>query len=372
MRQKSDYQIYPRKLKSGKTVYYYYAYDHRGKRISKSTGQTSLTAARNWVSRQLKAGRLVTSGAVRFGDWARDWWIWGKCPYIETRRGSIGQAHANMQRINLTKHILPYFQNMRLETITPGDIEAWISSLTKNGKSASLVNHCLRTLGTMLSEAERLQQIGYNPARTVRSIPEPKKQRKLLTLEEVAKLFDEKNYAKYWKKHILHYTINLLAASTGLRLGELLALRVEDCHENYVHPTGSWSAQYGLTGDSEQKRHERYVPIPDKTAAKLQELCSTMGSGWVFTSNNETPIAHRTVSTYYHATLERAGIDSKARGLSFHSWRHWFNTTMRSLGVADDKLRNVTGHQSAQMTDRYTSYRPEDFADVRLIQDRLF
>jgi integrase len=372
MRQKSDYQLYPRSLKSGKKVYYYYAYDHTGKRRGKSTGQTTLSAARNWVNRQLKQGNLVTSGAVRFSDWARDWWIWDKCGYIKSCRGAIGRMHADQQRWYLTTYILPYFQAMKLENIGPSDVEAWIAKLQRDGRSANMINHCLRTLNTMFNEAERLEHVTRNPARTVRRLREPKKEIKLLTVEEVGKLFADENYATFWSSHIVHYTLNLMAASTGLRMGELQALTVDNCYPDHIHVVGSWTRHYGVVGDSEQKRHERYVPLPSVTAAKLQQLCNKMGGGWVFTVNRTEPVNHSTIAQFFRRTMERAGIDAKGRGLSFHSWRHWFNTTMRSHGVDGSKLRGLTGHQSEQMTDRYTDYRPEDFADVKQIQDTLF
>lgn len=372
MRNKADYQLYPRTHKSGKKVFYYYAYDFTGRRISKSTGQTTETAARNWVNLQIKAGKLITSGSIRFGDWARDWWVWGKCKYIESRRGMIGHSHADLQRWYLVTYIIPHFENAKLEEISPGDVEQWIGKMLREGKSPSLVNHCLRTFNTMLNEAERLEHVTRNPARTVRRIPEPKKERKLLTTDEVGKLFAEENYQKYWHSHIVHYTINLLAASTGLRMGELQALTVDNCFPDHIHVVGSWTRNHGLVGDSEQKRHERYVPIPSVTSEKLSHLCDTMQSGFVFSVNRKEPINHSSIAQFYRETTTRAGIDAKARGLSFHSWRHWFNTVMRSQGVADAKLRDLTGHRSELMTDRYTDFRPEDFADVKLIQDSLF
>ena len=372
MRQKADYQIYPRSLPSGKKVYYYYAYDHRGKRRPKSTGQTSLTAARNWVNLQLKQGALITSGSTLFADWAADWWIWDRCEYIKSRRGTIGHTHADSQRLLLDKYVLPFFERMKLEAIGPGDIERWIASMATDGKSASVINHSLRTLNTMLNEAERLEYIARNPARTVRRLPEQRKQKRLLTAEEVGDLFDEKNYQKYWKGHIVHYTINLLAASTGLRMGELQALTIDNVYPDHIHVAGSWSRKYGIVGDSEQKRHERDAPIPAKTSAQLKILCDTMGSGWLFTVNRGEPINHSSILKFYRDVLHRAGIDTGARGLTFHSWRHWFNTMMRAQRVPDSMLREVTGHHSAQMTDRYTSFQLEDFTDIVKAQNGRF
>jgi len=222
-RAKSEYQLYPRTHPSGKKIWYVYTYDKQGKRVGRSTGHTTKTAAERWVKLKMQRGEIAPGSADRFGVWAADWWIWGKCKYIQSRRGQVGHSHADTQRAYLVTHITPYFKNMRIDAIGPQDVETWVSDMLANGKSASMVNHCLRTLNVMFNEAERLELITRNPARTVRRLPEPKKRRVLLTVAEVADLFDDKNYRAYWHENNLHYTINLVAASTGLRLGEIQA-----------------------------------------------------------------------------------------------------------------------------------------------------
>jgi len=51
--------------------------------------------------------------------------------------------------------------------------------------------------------------------------------RGILTLEEVKRLFDESTINEVWGGSLTHFTINLLAASTGLRAGEIQVLRSE-------------------------------------------------------------------------------------------------------------------------------------------------
>lgn len=64
--------------------------------------------------------------------------------------------------------------------------------------------------------------------------------------------------------------------------------------------------------------------------------------------------------------------DSRKRNIRFHSWRYWFNTAMRSHAIPDAKLRELTGHQGAEMTERYTSFDLSHYQDVRSIQESLF
>jgi hypothetical protein len=73
----NDFTLYFRVVPSGKRVVYYYAYDEDGNRLhGKSTGETSLTAARLKCNRLLKAGVLVSKrGHIpTFAEYAVDWW----------------------------------------------------------------------------------------------------------------------------------------------------------------------------------------------------------------------------------------------------------------------------------------------------------
>ena len=64
--------------------------------------------------------------------------------------------------------------------------------------------------------------------------------------------------------------------------------------------------------------------------------------------------------------------DQVERNITFHSWRHWLNSTLRAHGVADDITRKVTGHGTAEMTENYTEYKPEDYAPVAAVQREVF
>jgi len=369
---KQDYTLFTRTLPTGKKVVYYQYYDENGKRQKRSTGQRTKPAARNWLNKKIERGELKPTASILFGAWAATWWVWDKCAYIKSRRGAVGRTHADIQRIYLTTHILPFFEKMRLAEIGPSDVERWVSKLLKDGKTASMVNHCLRTLNVMMNEAERLELIHRNPARTVRRLQEERRQKGILTLEEAGDLFADENYAKYWNGNIVHYTINLTAASTGLRMGELQAIRVENVHDAYLHITHAWTRKYGLVESSRTKNHARFVPLPERTYSRIRELCDHCGEGFIFRFLEDTPVAYGTIQQFYKEALKRAKIDHAGRHITFHSWRHFFNTAMRAEKVPDAILRAVTGHRTEQMTEQYTSFQLEHYADVINAQKKLF
>jgi integrase len=81
------------------------------------------------------------------------------------------------------------------------------------------------------------------------------------------------------------------------------------------------------------------------------------------------------VTRWLYAALERIGVseyERKARNLTFHSWRHFFNSVMRARAVPAPVLQRVTGHASAEMLERYTHFSHQDFQQIAEIQEGLF
>jgi integrase len=99
------------------------------------------------------------------------------------------------------------------------------------------------------------------------------------------------------------------------------------------------------------------------------------GEGYVFSENGgESPVTAEKIARQYVLALKRIGINHEEkmkRQLSFHSWRHFFNTLLRMSDVADSKVQSVTGHRSMRMTERYTHFDTRQFNEIRDVQETL-
>jgi integrase len=92
------------------------------------------------------------------------------------------------------------------------------------------------------------------------------------------------------------------------------------------------------------------------------------------TDGGKTPVGRAVSYNRFLSALKAIGIDKKEmtrRGLTFHKWRHFFNTTLRMGNVADSKVRELTGHKTAGMTEHYTHFDPREFGDVKKIQESM-
>jgi integrase len=274
----------------------------------------------------------------------------------------------------------PFFENILLTDINQETVEKWFVYMAakkvkdRSGNEKTLKNssiHCgLFTLKTMMAEAARRKLITHNLIEKAREPKVEEKELEILKLSEVKALFPEK-WEAVWDNKLV-YLANKYMAFTGMRLGEMLGLRGEYIHSDYIRVCG----QYGKTGFTKTKTGEsRDIPITGAMRYELQELIDLNGEGYLISNNGgKTPISRTFLYAGYKAALERAGIDKtqrEKRGLTVHSWRHFFNTLLRASDIADGKVRKVTGHKSMKMTEHYTHFDSREFTDVRMVQERL-
>ena len=106
------------------------------------------------------------------------------------------------------------------------------------------------------------------------------------------------------------------------------------------------------------------------------ELKGETSAGYLFsTDGGHTPIYYRAITDNLYRALKSIGINEKdrqERNITFHSWRHFFNSLLRSKGVTDSKLQRLTGHKTLEMTDHYTHFDLSDYGDVLEIQEGTF
>jgi integrase len=157
------------------------------------------------------------------------------------------------------------------------------------------------------------------------------------------------------------YTGNLLACTTGLRLGEVLALRREDIEERTLNVRHSWSNHDGLK--CPKNGETRRVPLLPEVRGKLLALADSNPhgpEGFIFYGMFEDkPAVPKVLLNGLQDTLAEIGIAAKDRGIVFHSWRHYYAARMADRMTADQVSR-VTGHKSRAIYEEYADHITEE------------
>jgi integrase len=158
----------------------------------------------------------------------------------------------------------------------------------------------------------------------------------------------------------------LTAAFTGLRRGELFALRWRDVDFNssVIRVRASYAAG-AVTSPKSGK--VRSVPMAPDVAAALARLGArtefTGDDDLVFVGSTGSFLGSSALRRRYDAALKRAGL----RQLRFHDLRHTFGTRM--IGTADiRRVQEWMGHSDIQTTMRYLHYAPRE-EDAALVAD---
>jgi len=382
-RYKEPFTLYTRTNASGKEVYYYRTYDENGKRTTgRSTGLISKPAAKLFCMNLFKEGKLVPKQTETFADFSEDFWVWDKCTYIlrcnnlKKDKKSVSREHARTERGYLVNHIQPYFDNRKLTSIRKEDIEDFIIYLRKNKPlAAGSVNHIIKIVKIMTAEALRRKLIYEDPSKEISYMDADEQERGILTLDEVAKLLHPSNMNIFWEGCPVTYAMNVLAAVTGMRRGELLGLLNKNVHPDHILVSKSFGA---ITGIKHRTKglDDRHSPISPDVYKLLQQVMEGGPEGYTFSFHNGSKhYPENKILPYFKSALKRMGIseeERKERNIVFHSWRHTFNTILLLKKITVPKIQAVVGHKDNRMTDNYSHFQLQDFNDVLDVQAEIF
>jgi integrase len=159
------------------------------------------------------------------------------------------------------------------------------------------------------------------------------------------------------------------AAYTGLRLGELRALRWRDIDWTgavvHVRRNAPTSAPAGEKEKAPKSGRARTVPLSD-AAARTAEALSRRGQ-WtqpgdrVFPSPSGEAIDDGKVRDAFYAALAAAGLGAmreKDEPITFHDLRHSFGTTCAVAGIPEVTIQSWMGHADGSTTKRYMHHAP--------------
>lgn len=350
------------------------------------TGKTDKEEAREWAIQQVRdaaVGSLRKPKPKTFEEWAAPWWKFDTCPYIGEKLANgfnISKAYAESRRCYLDQHLVPEFGKKKLSELTPAMFRDYKMRLFKEGKYApGTINKIIGTARIMFNYAFTMQEVADNPVKAVKELKENPRERGTIELDELARLFGPAAKAHIWNGELRHYTLNLIAADCGLRLGECQALRVQDIDPiGFLRVEHSWDDRHGM--NAPKWNSKRIVPLTRQVREAIEELLALNRWGdpqpedvLFWGADRVTPLTKTSVLKQFKNALGRIGITEEqreARNLVFHSWRHTFNSYVRGK-VPDEQLRRVTGHRSEAMSDRYDHTRFEHLQDVLAVQERL-
>lgn len=131
-------------------------------------------------------------------------------------------------------------------------------------------------------------------------------------------------------------TLILLLIYTGMRIGELFALRMENCHDGYV-----------IGGEKTEAGRNRVIPIPEVIRGRYAQLrAAAAGKERLVDGYTGNRRADQFRKRDYYPLLEALRIPKRTP----HATRHTFTSMAVAAGVKPEPLQKILGHSDYSTT----------------------
>ena len=234
-----------------------------------------------------------------------------------------------------------------LSALTPEIIGSYRDARLAEGRSGSTVRLELALLSHLFTVTLREWGMGL-PANPVLLVRKPKTARRERRLEGG----EQERLMRAVRAHgnPLLAWVTELALETVAREMELLSLRVQDVHLDRRIAT------FADTKNNES----RTIPLSRRAVEILREALDypREGTDLIFPGEPGRDGGRRpyTIGKVWQQAVQRAGLSE----LRFHDLRHEATSRLVEAGLSDAKVRQITGHRSAQMLYHYAHLRGED------------
>jgi integrase len=268
--------------------------------------------------------------------------------------------------------IMESFGDRPADEVTTREINAMLAKLAATGVSARTVNKSRQLICAIYNNAcrEATFGLGHNPAAAADRRPEPERARLDFYSPEAVEALARAVAAGLHRdprapavsadeadaraaEDSQDAEIVRVAAYTGLRRGELVALRWRDVDFSLRKIVVQRSVSAEVVASSTKSRRAREVPLADQAAGALDRLSQrrnfTSPDDYVFVNR----LGRRLDGSALRRRVERARDAAGLRPLRFHDLRHTYGSLLVAGGVDLASVKAAMGHSRITTTERY-------------------
>lgn len=277
--------------------------------------------------------------------------------WLEAQKPMLKASSISKYRNTLNAYLLPQFGDQKISDISRNDVSVFSKGLLVSGGSKAkglapkTVNSVLSVLRNIFDYAEREKVIATADIKDI-SVKQPQKPMRILSIDEQQRL------SRYLQENLSACFLGiLLCLYTGLRIGEICALKWKDIciSEQYlfVRQTMQRIQVEGL----EKKKTKvviqspksdcsiRKIPIPDEIMQLLIPF-KEKDEAFLLTGMVHNFIEPRNLENHFKAAAQKCGIED----INFHALRHTFATRCVEFGFDIKSLSEILGHASVNIT----------------------
>jgi integrase len=270
-------------------------------------------------------------------------------------KGSISGKTLGTYDSQMRLHLMPHFGEKPLTGINTSEIRKWVGALSEKKVGATTIRQSYRLLRQIMEAAFLEERITRNPCAGIKLPKIVTAEKRGLTGEELGLLADE--CGEYGP-------LIMFLGSTGLRIGEALAIRVGDIDtvNSSVKVERSWTKDAtgrSVLGASTKTGTSRVVPIARSVLDSLAPfLDSKSTEDWLFIGPRGKVLDYDWLrQRVFMPAVSRLGLT----GITIHSLRHTCASLLIRLKAPITTVSYILGHASVKMTlDTYGHYYEDD------------
>lgn len=314
---------------------------------------------RDRAKNDLRQGTFVEPTKLTVGEWLDTWLDDYKKPRL---RQLVWESYEVIVRC----HLKPAIGSLPLKDLRPEHLQRLYNEKFASGLSPSTLKHIHLVIHGALQQALKNQLVVRNVSEATTLPRGERKDIRALSPEE-----EDRFLEVLGEDRLGPAFITLLG--TGLRRGELLALRWQDVDltEGVIHVRRDMvrTKQKGLVfQEPKTAKSRRSIPLPDDvvTALKSHKIRQAQekllagpayrDNGLVFCTEIGTPIEPRNFNRKFYQLRKKAGIED----VNLHALRHTYATRLLEKGVSLKVVQELLGHSKYDMTANvYSHVSPE-------------
>lgn len=303
-----------------------------------------------------------------------DFWNFDKSPYIQEKklRGqSIHRDYCIALMTRLRTYWFPLLEGKSVGEITRDDVYKIFTDESVSKLAPKTINSIVSALTIPMKWAYFHGLTNNNCYDEILKCSAKSKKREVLTLEPALAVF-----CTEWENDTARLT-NMLAFYTGMRQGEIAALRLEDIGTDRIYIRHSWSKYEGLKETKTNECREIKIPKQLRDMLLMQANMNPHGEGikgFVFYGlKPEHPTDPKNWLKYLHRALKNIGY-SNPKEICFHSWRHLWCSRVCDL-ISDKRVvMTGSGHKTEFMLDHYAEHLETEHAleTLEKAQEKIF
>lgn len=274
--------------------------------------------------------------------------------WLKTYEQSVEESTLNKTMTIFKLHVLPQWADILVTDIKPIDLQLYINTLQREMLMYRKVTGYFRRL---LDIAVKMDILDNNPFIKVELPKERKvfdKPKQFMEADEFKKFVDVLD-KKYKSINQQAYTLLRLAAFTGMRTEEILALQWQHVDFNKGYISIVQALGRGLNGgtylkEPKSRTSKRTLKIDNSMVLALSEWYNSTNykddTNFVFTNEGKTLQPLRP-NKWLHDVSDKYGV---AVGLSMHKLRHTWATLAIDQGASVKQVQTYLGHADASIT----------------------